>query len=141
MKNFAFMFLMALSIYGSVTLVGVQLALAQGSGHSHGTGHSHGLGPHGGQIGEADAFHVEMVTNKSQVDIYIYDANIKPLRVDQFEVSAVVQFGKLRDKIDFVSVGGNQMKGASALMVEPGAKIVILMKPKGKPQVQVRFGM
>lgn len=132
MKKLAFTFLMALSLCGGVMLMGAQPALAQ---------HAHGSAPHGGQIGEAEPFHVEMVANKSKIDIYLYDENMKPLRLDQFEVSATIQAGKQRDKIDFVAAGGNQMKGESALMAEPGAKIIMLLKPKGKPQVQVRFGV
>ena len=46
-----------------------------------------------------------------------------------------------REKIGFIAVGGNQMKGVSDLMAKPGAKIIMLLKPKGKPQVQVRFGV
>ena len=72
MKRLALTFLMVLSLYGGVTLAGAQPALAQGSGHNHGSG------PHGGQIGDAEPFHVEMVANKSQLDIYLYDQNMKP---------------------------------------------------------------
>ena len=135
MKRLALTFLMVLSLYGGVTLAGAQPALAQGSGHNHGSG------PHGGQIGDAEPFHVEMVANKSQLDIYLYDQNMKPLRLDQFEVSATIKAGKEREKIGFIATGGNQMKGVSDLMAKPGAKIIMLLKPKGKPQVQVRFGV
>jgi len=135
MKRLALTFLMVLSLYGGVALAGAQPALAQGSGHNHGSG------PHGGQIGDAEPFHVEIVTNKSLIDIYLYDQNMKPLRLDQFAVSGTIQVGKERETIVFLANGGNQMKGVSDLMAKPGAKIILLLKPKGKPQAQVRFGV
>ncbi len=132
MKRFLLTAAMALALASSVAVF-AQPARAQHAAHE--------AGPHGGQIGEADPFHVEMVAKQSKIDIYLYDENMKALRLDQFEVSATIQAGKQRDKFDFVAAGGNQMKGESALLAEPGAKIIMLLKPKGKPQVQVRFGV
>ena len=120
--------MMVLSLYGPVTLATAQHAINE-------------LGPHGGQIGEADPFHVEMVTNESQLIIYLYNHDMKPLPLDKFQVSAIIQSGKERVKIDLLSAGESQMKGVSDLLAKPGAKIVLILKPKGKPQFQVRFGV
>jgi len=128
MKRLALTFLMALSLGAGFMSAATQ------------TAHSHGTGPRGGQIGHAELFHVEMVTDKSKLDIYIYDENMNPISLDQFEVSATIQAGNQRDKIDLAAAGANKMNGESALMVETGVKIILLLKPKGKPQVQVRFG-
>ena len=84
---------------------------------------------------------VRQTKNSHTFLFYLYDQNMKPLRLDQFEVSATIQAGKEREKIGFIATGGNQMKGVSDLMAKPGAKIIMLLKPKGKPQVQVRFGV
>jgi len=121
-------FLMALSLSGGLLLTAAQTARA------------HGTGPHGGQIGHAEGFNVEVVAKASGLEIYLIDKEMKSVSIGPFEASAVVQSGGQREMLELVSFGESQMKSASALAANPDAKTVIILKPKGKAPIQVSFG-
>ncbi|NDA45788.1 MAG: hypothetical protein EBY21_00625 [Alphaproteobacteria bacterium] len=101
---------------------------------------AHGTGPHGGQIGHAEDFNVEVVVTASGLEIYLIDKDMKSVSIGPFEASAVVQSGNQREMLTLVSFGENQMKSDSTLASRPDAKTIVILKPKGKPPIQVSFG-
>jgi hypothetical protein len=54
--------------------------------------------PHGGILRDAKPFKVEAVLNGDTVRLYVYDAGLKPVKLDKFEAKAEVQFPRQKPR-------------------------------------------
>ncbi len=127
MKKPLFSLLGALAISGGLMLTNV------------GTSYAHGTGPHGGLIGHAEGFNVEIVKTSTGLEIYLIDKEMKQFNIGPFEATAIVQHANQRENLTLVSFGDGQMKSNSALAANKEAKVIVILKPKDKAPIQVSF--
>ena len=86
MKKPLFSLLGVLAISGGLMLTNV------------GTLYAHGTGPHGGLIGHAEGFNVEIVKTSTGLEIYLIDKEMKQVNIGPFEATAIVQHANLHQR-------------------------------------------
>ena len=96
-------------------------------------------GPHGGRIADAGSYHAELVVKADVVDVFISDANEKPVAVSGFKGTAILVAGGKSQRVVLAPVDGVRLSGSatSALPNQPKG-VVQLTGPDGKT-VQAKF--
>ena len=96
-------------------------------------------GKHGGRIADAGSYHVEMVVKSDVVDIFISDANEKPVAASGFKGLAILVADGKSQRVVLAPVEGSRLSGrvAAALPNQPKG-VVQLTAPDGKTS-QAKF--
>lgn len=90
-------------------------------------------GPHGGVLVDAGAYHVEIVTKGTTVDVYVSDGADKPLPAAGFRATAILAIGGKPQRIALGPAEGNRLTGQAGLAVSgPPKGAVLLTAPDGK---------
>jgi hypothetical protein len=104
-----------------------------------GPAHEVEKGPNGGPVVEAGAHHVELVVKENAVNVFVTDANDKPVSIDGFKGVAIFTISGKAQRIALEPKEGTRLSGTSpvALPAEP-AGVVQITAPNGKT-AQGRF--
>lgn len=96
-------------------------------------------GPHGGRITDADKYHLELVTKSDVVEIFVSDANERPVASTGFSgVALLVSDGKSQ-RIILAPADGDRLVGKLPQVFSSEPKgIVQLTAPDGKTS-QAKF--
>jgi hypothetical protein len=114
-------------------LIGALLA-SSGSAWAHDE-----KGPHGGRVADAVPYHVEMVVKSDIVDVFISDANEKPVAASGFKGTAILVAGGKSQRVVLAPVDGTRLSGsATAALPNQPKGVVQLTGPDGKT-IQAKF--
>jgi hypothetical protein len=96
-------------------------------------------GPNGGRVVEAGTHHVELVVKDDAVNVFVTDANEKPVSIIGFKAVAIFTISGKAQRIPLEPKEGTRLSGTSpvALPAEP-AGVVQITAPDGKT-AQGRF--
>jgi hypothetical protein len=96
-------------------------------------------GSHGGRIADAGSYHLEMVVKSGGVDVFISDANEKPVATTGYKGTAILVAGGKSQRVVLAPVDGARLSGsaADALPSQPKG-VVQLTAPDGKT-IQGKF--
>jgi hypothetical protein len=89
-------------------------------------------GPNGGRVVDAGNYHVELVVNGTQVDVFVSDGNDKPVAPGRFKATAIFNAG---GKVQRVALTGDKAKltgKAEASLPGNVRGVVQLTLPDGK---------
>jgi hypothetical protein len=75
------------------------------------------IGPNGGRLVDAGNLHVELVPKGKSVDVFVTDANDKPLRVEGYKGTAVLVVDGKPQRIQLAPGGENRLTGAATIDV------------------------
>ena len=96
-------------------------------------------GPHGGRIADAGPYHAELVVKSDVVDVFISDANEKPVAVSTFKGTAILVSGGKSQRVVLAPVDGTRLSGsATAALPDQPKGVVQLTGPDGKT-IQAKF--
>jgi hypothetical protein len=120
-------------MYAKSLLIGVLLTWS-GSAWAHDA-----KGPHGGRTSDAGSYHLEMVVKSGVVDVFITDANEKPVAASGFKGTAILVADGKSQRVVLAPADGVRLSGsaAAALPSEPKG-VVQLTAPDGKT-IQAKF--
>jgi hypothetical protein len=95
--------------------------------------HEVSKGPNGGRVVEAGAHHVELVVKARAVDVFVTDADSKPVAIAGFKGLAILTVSGKAQRIELAPKDGTRLNGTSpvALPAEPKG-VVQLTAPDGK---------
>jgi hypothetical protein len=90
-------------------------------------------GPNGGRIADAGAYHVELVAKDQAVEVFVSDAQDKPLPATGFKAVAILNVGGKAQRIALEPKEPTRLSGTSpvALPREPKGAVQ-LTSPDGK---------
>lgn len=90
-------------------------------------------GPNGGRITDAGPYHIEMVTKSGVVDVFISDANDKPVPSSGFKGTAILVDEGKSQRIVLEPVNSARLSGrATAMLPDQPKGVVQLTAPDGK---------
>ncbi len=97
-------------------------------------------GKNGGRIADAgSSYHVEMVVKSDVVDVFISDANEKPVAASGFKGTAILVAGGKSQRMVLAPVDGIKLSGSAATVLPNQPKgVVQLTGPDGKT-IQAKF--
>ena len=96
-------------------------------------------GPHGGRIVDAGPYHAELVVKADVVDVFISDANEKPVAVSGFKGTAILVAGGKSQRVVLAPVDGTRLSGsATAALPNQPRGVVQLTAPDGKT-IQAKY--
>ncbi|WP_249133067.1 hypothetical protein [Bradyrhizobium sp. AUGA SZCCT0182] len=100
--------------------------------------HDH-QGTNGGRVEDAGSYHVELVSKSEKVDLYISDANQKPIAATGFKAIGIFVVNGKAQRIAMEPAGSARLSGTAsdALSAQPKG-VVQLTSPDGKT-VQAKF--
>ena len=115
-----------------VTLVSALLVPLAASAHDT-------KGVNGGRVSDAGAYHVELVLREASVDVFVSDANERPLGAAGFKATAVVVLEGKPHRIALEPQGNARLSGKAPAPLSPDVKAAVqLTAPDGKT-AQARF--
>lgn len=92
-----------------------------------------GPGPNGGRIEEGGAYHLELVTKESRVDVYVSDMDQKPVAAALFKGTAILVVDGKPARITLEPATGNRLSGDAGGPIAATVKGAIrLVQPDGK---------
>ena len=96
-------------------------------------------GPHGGRIVDAGPYHAELVVKSDVVDVFLSDANDKPVAASGFKGTAILVADGKSQRVVLAPVDGTHLSGSATAALPNQAKgVVQLTAPDGKT-VQAKF--
>lgn len=98
--------------------------------------HGPGRGPNGGQMQDVAGAHVELVARGSDLVLYLFDADNKPMPAKGAAATATVLTGGKQETVTLQPEDGNVLRGHGSLAAQPGMKVVVsLTLPGQRPQL------
>lgn len=97
------------------------------------------IGPNGGRLVDAGNLHVELVPKGKSVDVFVTDANEKPLLVEGYKGTAVLVVDGKPQRIQLAPGGENRLTGAAMIDVPAKAKGAVQLQLPTGGSVQGRF--
>jgi len=89
-------------------------------------------GQHGGRVTDAGKFHVELVAKGETVDVFLSDAEQKPIPATGFKGTAILVVGGKPTRVPLEPADGNRLTGKAAAALGDGPKgAVQLTGPDG----------
>lgn len=96
-------------------------------------------GPNGGRVVDAGDLHVELVPKGKSVDVFVTDANDKPLPVDGYKGTAVLVIDGKPQRIQLAPASANRLTGAAAIDIPKTARGAVQLQLPAGGSVQGRF--
>ena len=96
-------------------------------------------GPNGGRLVDAGKLHVELVATGKVVNVFVTDANDKPVPIDGFKGTAVLIVGGKPQRVTLEPVSVNRLSGAAAVDIPGAVKGAVQLQLPGGASVQGRF--
>lgn len=89
-------------------------------------------GPNGGQLTDAGKYHVELVGKGTRIEVFVSDANDKPLPATGFKALAILVIDGKPQRIPLQPDGADRLAGASpAPLASPAKGVLQLTAPDG----------
>jgi hypothetical protein len=90
-------------------------------------------GPNGGRIADAGSYHVELVAKETLVELYVSDANEKPVPATGFKAVAILTVSGKPQRIVLEAKEAARLSGSAAVKLPKEPKgAVQLTSPDGK---------
>jgi hypothetical protein len=90
-------------------------------------------GPNGGRVVEAGAYHVELVATQDAVELYLTDADDKPVPPTGFKGTAILVVDGKPQRIALAPDGNTRLSGKATVVLPKEPKgVVQLVAPNGK---------
>ena len=96
-------------------------------------------GPNGGRLVDAGNLHVELVSKGKAVDVFVTDANDKPLTVDGYKGTAVLVINGKPHRIPLAPAEANRLTGAASIDVPASPRGAVQLNLPAGGSVQGRF--
>ncbi len=97
--------------------------------------HAHevvGTGPNGGRVTDAGKYHVELVAKDASVDVYLTDADTKPVPAAGFKGTAILVVDGKPARVALTPADGSRLSGKADVAIKPNPKgAVQLTAPDG----------
>jgi len=101
--------------------------------------HGPETGPNGGQQVDAGNYHLELVANGTALQLYIRDANDKPVKVDGYKGTAIFVVGGKPQRIPLAPAGGNHLAGTATAPLPAKPKGAVQITTAGGETVQAKY--
>lgn len=96
-------------------------------------------GPNGGRIVDAGNLHVELVAKGRSVDVFVTDANDKPVSVEGYKGTAILIIDGKPQRIPLAPSAANRLTGAAIVNVPSAPKGAVQLQLPGGASVQGIF--
>jgi hypothetical protein len=96
-------------------------------------------GPHGGRLVDAGDLHVEMVTSGPKIDVYVSDADGKPVDASGYKGLAILVVGGKPLRIPLAPTGPDRLTGAAQAELGGAPKGAVQITKGGGATVQGKF--
>jgi len=116
-------------------LVALWLVVIPGMASAHGPAR----GPNGGQMQDLAGGHVELVAKGSELVLYLFDAQNKPMPATGASATATVLAAGQQQTVALVAGDGNALRGNGSFDAAPGLKVVVSLTPPGQRAQLGRF--
>ena len=103
------------------------------------SGHGHTRGPNGGQMQDLAGSHVELVAKDSELVLYLFDAENKPILAKGAAATASVLAMGRTETVTLVAGDDNAMRGNGSFTATPGMKVVVSLTLPGQRAQSGRF--
>lgn len=97
------------------------------------------IGPNGGRLVDAGDLHVELVATGKSVDVFVSDANEKPLPVDGYKGTAVLVIDGKPQRIQLAPASANRLTGVAAIEMPKSPRGAVQLQLPNGGSVQGRF--
>lgn len=97
------------------------------------------IGPNGGRLVDAGNLHVELVPKGKAIDVFVSDANEKPIPVEGYRGTAVLVIGGKPHRIQLSPANANRLTGTAEVDVPASVKGAVQMQLPTGASVQGRF--
>jgi hypothetical protein len=111
------------------------LAVIPGIASAHGPGR----GPNGGQMQDLAGSHVELMAKDSELVLYLFDAENKPLSAKGATATATVLTAGQQETVILVAGDDNAIRGKGRLTTAPGMKVIVSLTLPGQRAQSGRF--
>lgn len=101
--------------------------------------HGPARAPHGGQMQDLAGSHVELVAKDSELVLYLFDAENKPILAKGAAATATVLATGLPETVTLVAGDDNAMRGNGSFTAAPGMKVVVSLTLPGQRAQSGRF--
>ena len=102
--------------------------------------HGPARGPNGGQMQDLGSTHVELVAKGSELVLYLFDAQNKPLPAkDATATATVLAAAGQQQTVALVAADGNALRGNGSFDATPGMKVVVALTLPGQRAQLGRF--
>lgn len=116
-----------------IVTLAIALAFA-GMAHAH-----EADGPNGGRIVDAGNLHVELVAKGRSVNVFVTDANDKPVAVEGYKGTAVLVIAGKPQRIPLAPAAANRLTGEAPVDVPAAPKGAVQLQLPGGASVQGSF--
>jgi hypothetical protein len=100
--------------------------------------HDH-KGPNGGRVEDAGTYHIELVSKSDKVELFVSDANLKPIPATGFKAIAIFAVDGKSQRILLEPAGSARLSGTATAALPARPKgVVQLTGPDGKT-AQAKF--
>lgn len=96
-------------------------------------------GPNGGRLTDAGAYHVELVSKQTEIELFVSDAKEKPVAATGFKGLAILVIDGKPQRIALEPSGVGRLKGVAATPVPASVKGVIQLTAPDGTVSQAKF--
>jgi hypothetical protein len=97
------------------------------------------MGPNGGRIVEAGAYHVELVASQHSIEVYVTDADEKPVPPAGFKGTAILVVEGKPQRIALQPDGNTRLSGKAVVVLPKEPKGVVQITAPNGVTAQARF--
>jgi hypothetical protein len=101
--------------------------------------HAPKIGEHGGPQADAGSFHVELVPQGTELQVYLRDHSDKAVSTEGFRGAAIFVIDGKPERITLTPAGDNQLKGASSVNIPSEPKGAVQITTPTGSTVQAKF--
>ena len=119
-----------------LVLVGMLVFAAAATAHE-------GKGPHGGPVGDAGKFYVELVTTADKLQVFVFDdASGNPVSVKGAKGTAILLVGEQKETVSLAPADGeNELAGKSNVPAAAGTRVVVMIQLADQPSIVGRIAL
>ena len=103
------------------------------------SGHGPTRGPNGGQMQDLAGSHVELVAKGSELFLYLFDAQNKPVPAKGAAATATVLATGRPETVTLVAGDDNAMRGDGRFTAAPGMKVIVSLTLPGQKAQSGQF--
>ena len=96
-------------------------------------------GPNGGRVVDAGEYHVELVVNAAQVEVFLTDGSDQPVAASGFKGTAILVADGKAQRIALEPGQGNRLIGKTSVTLPPEAKGAVQLTAPGGKSAQGQF--
>ena len=96
-------------------------------------------GPNGGQLTDAGKYHVELVGKGTRLEVFVSDADDKPLPATGFKALAILVIDGKPQRIPLQPEGSDRLSGTAPVPLAPPAKGVLQLTAPDGTVAQAKF--